>query len=75
MEIHPTAVVSPRAELARDVRVGPYAVVEEHVQVGEGCEIGAHAVVKRFTKHTPVNTVAARRRIADAMIKANRYMY
>src|ERR687889_335871 len=49
MEIHPTAVVSPRAELARDVRVGPYAVVEEHVQVGEGCEIGAHAVVKKFT--------------------------
>ena len=49
MEIHPTAVVSPRAELARDVRVGPYAVVEDNVQVGEGCEIGAHAVVKRFT--------------------------
>jgi UDP-N-acetylglucosamine acyltransferase len=49
MEIHPTAVVSPRAELARDVRVGPYAVVEEHVQVGEGCEIGPHAVIKKFT--------------------------
>ena len=49
MEIHPTAVVSPRAELAKGVRVGPYAVVEEDVTVGEGCEIGAHAVVKRFT--------------------------
>jgi UDP-N-acetylglucosamine acyltransferase len=49
MEIHPTAVVSPRAELARGVRVGPYAVVEDDVRVGEGCEIGAHAVVKRFT--------------------------
>ena len=33
------------------------------------------AALKRFTKHTPVNTVAARRRIADAMIKANRYVY
>jgi UDP-N-acetylglucosamine acyltransferase len=59
MEIHPTAVVSPRAELARDVRVGPYAVVEEHVQVGEGCEIGAHAVVKRFT------TLGARNRVYE----------
>jgi UDP-N-acetylglucosamine acyltransferase len=59
MEIHPTAVVSPRAELARDVRVGPYAVVEEHVQVGEGCEIGTHAVVKRFT------TLGARNRVYE----------
>jgi UDP-N-acetylglucosamine acyltransferase len=59
MEIHPTAVVSPRAELARDVRVGPYAVVEEHVQVGEGCEIGAHAVVKKFT------TLGARNRVYE----------
>ena len=59
MEIHPTAVVSPRAELARDVRVGPYAVVEEHVQIGEGCEVGAHAVVKRFT------TLGARNRVYE----------
>jgi UDP-N-acetylglucosamine acyltransferase len=49
MEIHPTAVVSPRAELAPDVRVGPYAVIEDEVVVKGGCEIGAHAVVKRFT--------------------------
>ncbi len=49
MEIHPTAVVSPRAELAPDVRVGPYAVIEDEVRLGQGCEIGAHAVVKRFT--------------------------
>jgi alkylation response protein AidB-like acyl-CoA dehydrogenase len=33
------------------------------------------AALKRFTRHTPTNTVAARRRIADAMIKANRYVY
>jgi UDP-N-acetylglucosamine acyltransferase len=49
-EIHPTAVVSPRAELAAGVRVGPYAVIEGEVLIGEGCEIGAHAVVKRFTR-------------------------
>jgi alkylation response protein AidB-like acyl-CoA dehydrogenase len=33
------------------------------------------AALKRFTRHTPTNTVVARRRIADAMIKANRYVY
>ena len=49
MKIHPTSVVSPRAEIAADVRVGPYAVVEDEARIGEGCEIGAHAVVKRFT--------------------------
>ncbi|HWS90671.1 MAG TPA: acyl-CoA dehydrogenase family protein [Pyrinomonadaceae bacterium] len=44
--------------------------------VGEGDELRTLlAALKRFTKHTPVNTVAARRRIADAMIKANRYVY
>jgi UDP-N-acetylglucosamine acyltransferase len=59
MEIHPTAVVSPRAELAPDVRVGPYAVIEDEVRIAEGCEIGAHAVVKRFT------TLGARNRVYE----------
>src|SRR5438105_8246132 len=49
MEAHPTAVVSPKASVARGVRVGPYAVIEDVVSIGEGCEVGAHAVVKRFT--------------------------
>jgi hypothetical protein len=33
------------------------------------------AALKRFIKHTPANTVAARRRVADAMIRANRYIF
>ena len=33
------------------------------------------AALRRFTKRTPVNTVAARQRIADVLIKANRYAY
>ena len=49
MTVHPTAVISQRAEIAPDVRVGPYAVIEDEVRIEEGCEIGAHAVVKRFT--------------------------
>ena len=59
MEIHPTAVVSPRAEVASGVRVGAYTVVEEGVSIGEGCEIGAHAVVKRYT------TLGARNRVFE----------
>jgi len=33
------------------------------------------AALRRFTKLTPVNTIAARQRIADEMIAANRYVY
>jgi len=33
------------------------------------------AALRRFTKMTPMNTVAARQRIAQAMIEANRYVY
>ncbi len=33
------------------------------------------AALRRFTKLTPVNTIAARQRIADVMIEANRYVY
>lgn len=33
------------------------------------------AALRRFTKLMPMNTVAARQRIADAMINANRYVY
>jgi alkylation response protein AidB-like acyl-CoA dehydrogenase len=31
--------------------------------------------LRRFTKLTPVNTIAARQRIADVMIDANKYVY
>src|ERR687884_848819 len=33
------------------------------------------AALRRFTKLTPVNTIAARQRIADVLIKANKYAY
>ncbi len=46
MEIHPTAVVSPKAELAVGVRVGPYSIIGEKVQIGEMTEIGAHVVIE-----------------------------
>ncbi|HVG39304.1 MAG TPA: acyl-CoA dehydrogenase family protein, partial [Pyrinomonadaceae bacterium] len=33
------------------------------------------AALRRYTKHTPINTVAARQRIADVLIEANRWAY
>ncbi|HEY8503678.1 MAG TPA: acyl-ACP--UDP-N-acetylglucosamine O-acyltransferase [Gemmataceae bacterium] len=37
--IHPTALIDPEAELAPDVRVGPYVVIEGPVRLGPGCVV------------------------------------
>lgn len=49
-DIHPTAVVSPNAELAAGVTVGPYALIEDHVFIGENTLVEAHAMVRSFTR-------------------------
>lgn len=43
--IHPTAVVSAEAEIARDVTIGPYSVVGPRVRIGAGSVIGPHVVI------------------------------
>ncbi len=48
--IHPTAVVSPKAELADGVVVGHCAVVEDNVILGEGSRVDAFASVRAFTR-------------------------
>ncbi len=40
--IHPTALVSPRAEIGRDVVIGPFCVVDEDVVIGDGTELSAY---------------------------------
>jgi UDP-3-O-[3-hydroxymyristoyl] glucosamine N-acyltransferase len=45
--IHPTAIISPTAQIARGVAVGPYGVIEGNVKVGEGTEIGAFCFLGR----------------------------
>jgi UDP-N-acetylglucosamine acyltransferase len=41
--IHPTAVVSPEADLADHVEVGAYAIIEGRVRLGPGCVVRPHA--------------------------------
>lgn len=50
VDIHPTAVVHPKAQLGTDVKIGPYSVVSEDSVVGDGTEIGAHVVIGRNTR-------------------------
>lgn len=43
--IHKTAIVSKKAKIAKDVKIGPYAVVEDRVAIGPGTEIGAGSYI------------------------------
>ncbi len=49
-QIHPTAIVSPKAELGENVCIGPYAIVEDKVEIGDNCQIDSFAQIKNFTK-------------------------
>ncbi|WP_210202551.1 acyltransferase [Alsobacter soli] len=40
--IHPTAVVSSRAQVADSASVGPFTIINDDVVVGEGAEVGSH---------------------------------
>ena len=46
MKIHPTAIVSPQAQLADDVEIGAYAILGENVKLGAGCVVQAHTVLE-----------------------------
>jgi UDP-N-acetylglucosamine acyltransferase len=45
-QIHPTAIVDPRAQLADDVRIEAYAIVEGAVTLGPGTHVKSHSVLK-----------------------------
>jgi UDP-N-acetylglucosamine acyltransferase len=47
--IHPTAIISPKAQLDSTVEVRPYAVIDAHVSLGPGCRVGPHVYL---TGHT-----------------------
>jgi len=48
-QVHRTAIVHPKAQLAEGVTVGPYAVIEEHVSIGPGTHVGTHCVIEGQT--------------------------
>ena len=57
IDIHPTAIVHPAAELADGVTVGPYSLIDGKVAIGPDTAVGPHVVIRDFT------TIGARCRI------------
>ncbi|MFP5355364.1 MAG: acyl-ACP--UDP-N-acetylglucosamine O-acyltransferase [Gemmatimonadota bacterium] len=49
-QVHPTAIVSPRAELGADVRIGPFAIVGERCEIGDGSVLEARTTLERNVK-------------------------
>jgi len=46
IKIHPTAIISPDAKLAKNVEVGAYSIIGADVVIGSGTTIGAHVVIE-----------------------------
>lgn len=55
--IHPTALVDPKAELGEDVQVGPYSVIEADTKIGDNVSIGANCYIAAYTELKPHVTV------------------
>jgi UDP-N-acetylglucosamine acyltransferase len=49
VRIHPSAVVSPQAQIDSDVRIGPFSIVEAGVTIGAGCTLESRVTIKEGT--------------------------
>lgn len=49
VQIHPTAQVDPKAELAAGVSIGAFAIVEKKVKIGAHTTIGEHTIIRNHT--------------------------
>lgn len=50
VQIHPTAIVDPSAQLGDDVEIGPWAIVGPNCTVGNGVQLSARATLERNVK-------------------------
>lgn len=44
--IHPSAIVSDRAQIADDAEIGPFSIIDDDVVIGAGTRIESHVVVR-----------------------------
>lgn len=42
---HPTAVISPEAQIGANVQVGPYCIINAGVTIGDNCKLHSHVVI------------------------------
>lgn len=49
MNIHPTAIINPKAQLNSEVEVGAFSFIGPNVKIGSGTKIGMHCVIDNRT--------------------------
>jgi UDP-N-acetylglucosamine acyltransferase len=49
-QIHASAIIHPKAQIADNVEIGPYTVIGEHVRLHPGTQIAAHVVIDGWTE-------------------------
>ena len=64
--IDPRAIVSPAAELAADVSVGPFSIIAAQVSIGPGTVIGPHVVINGPTRIGADNRIFQFASLGDA---------
>ena len=64
-DIHPTAIVSPNAVLAKGAVIGPYAVIQDHVEIGAHTRVGPHVVIHDYVRIGADNRIHAHAVIGD----------
>ena len=47
--IHPQAIVDPKAQLAEGVSVGAFSIIGPNVSIDAGTEVGPHVVIDGHT--------------------------
>ena len=65
--IHPSAIISPEAQLAEDVRVGPFVVIEGAVSIGAGSVIRPHATSS--VRSPLVRTTTSARAVSSEVLR------
>jgi len=44
--IHPTAIISEKSSLGKNVEIGPYCIIGDDVHIGDGCKLHSHVVIE-----------------------------
>lgn len=48
-KIHPSAIVSGKAELGSNITIGPFSIIESDTKIGDGTLVFSHSVIKSNT--------------------------
>lgn len=48
IQIHPTAIIDPLAEIDTNVTIGPYAIVKSDTFIGSGTTIGPYTTIEQY---------------------------